>query len=242
MHLLSGEQARAYCGSVWAHRATAELVSSARFERLATGLARAGAPAELTQRARDGAADERRHAALCVAAAERFGAVVAKAAPPPLWRPLATADDVLREAVAFCALSESLNATLMAVSLQRTTDDGLRTLLRALLTDEVQHARLGWAVLSWQATCRPCAFLDDWLLPTLQDAVADELLVAANGANAGAYAGADTPSEAAAALGMLSARERLELIAATLRDVVFPGLSHAGIDCDAASRWVATLG
>lgn len=234
MRLLSRDEAWAYSGRVWAHRSAAELMSCARFERLAAGLAHIGAPVALTLLARNGAADERRHAALCATAAARFGAVAMPTAPAPVWRPLVTADDVLRDAVSFCALSESLNATLMAVSLQRTTDDGLRRLLRALLTDEVQHARLGWAVLNWQASSRSCAFLDPWLLPTLQAAVADELLVAADGADAHN----DTPSEAAVALGILSASERLALIVATLRDVVFPGLTQAGIDCDGASAWI----
>jgi hypothetical protein len=136
--------------------------------------------------------------------------------------------------LAFCAISESLNATLLAVSLERSEPSWLRDLLRGLLRDEVQHARLGWAIATWQAERRSLAHLTPWIAPTLRDAVSEELLAERDEAPAAAISPRDR------GLGLWTATERVELIAATLRDVVCPGLEGLGLDGSEAREWVAT--
>ncbi len=226
----SADAARALAGQVWAHRAVAERVSSARYLRLARGLASAGVPEVLVRRADAAAADESRHAELCAAMAVGLGAEVDARTPPTAWRALCAREDTLREAVAFCAVSESMNATLMAVALQRARHEPTRALLRALLADEVQHARLGWAVLAFERGRGDCAVLAPTLVPALEQAVSEELR------EAGGQAGGE-PDDAGASYGLLTAPERLTLIAATLRDVVLPGLAEAGVDTAAAEAW-----
>lgn len=222
--------AHSLAGRVWAHRALAERVSSARYLRLARGLARAGVPRALVERAEGAAADERRHAELCEAMAVALGAEVDADTPPTAWRPLRDREDTLREAVAFCAVSESMNATLMAVALHRTQHEATRALLRTLLADEVQHARLGWAVVAFERGRGDCAALSSTLLPLLEQAVSEELREAGSQA-------AGATDEIGAGYGLLTAQERLALIAATLRDVVLPGLAEAGVDTAAARAW-----
>ncbi len=235
MRVLSDGAARDLAGRVWAHRAAAERVSSARYRRLAAGLSRCGVPATLVERAETAAVDEARHAELCAAMAEELGAAVPEALPTPTWRPLRGREDTLREAVGFCALAESMNATLMAVALRRTTHASTAGLLRALLADEVQHARLGWAILTYESSRGGCAGLSEGLVPMLEQAVSEELREA--GSAPTIEEDGDGAADAGAGYGLLSSHERLALIAATLRDVIVPGLELAGVDAGSVTAW-----
>lgn len=209
-------------------------MSSARYARLAKRLAAVGAPAGIVERARVASEDERRHAGLCDEAARGLGleppppapVVVAELAPAFL----APGQRVLFELLAFCCVSETLNATLLSVTLRHLREPALRTLTLELLRDEVEHARLGWAHLAFESGRTSCAFVEPLLVPLLSGVVSAELLAAV---------GQGRASDEALALGLLGADERLELIAATLRDVTLPGLRAAGIEVAGAESWVA---
>ena len=246
MLVLSPSELRRHAALVWRHRAASEKVSSARFFRLAAALARQGVPGELVGRARSAGDDETRHAQLCAAHADLCAAQAELSAaaagqvleepsmvvPPQVLTParLATRDEVLTESFAFCALSETLNATLLSVTLQHAADEQLQALVRTLLADEVQHARLGWAHLAFERARGPCAVLATRLVPLLQEAISPELL---------ARKGDTAQDPEALGLGILSPALRLDLIAATLRDVIFPGLESAGVDVAGARTWAS---
>jgi hypothetical protein len=227
---------REIVGQVWAHRAGSEREAAVRFARLAGRLEEIGASPQVIALARQAATDEHRHEALCRKAAAAFGhdleaagpAVAAEIAPPGL----ALRERVLYEVLAFCCIAETMNAALLTVSLQHCRDVEMRELCREILEDEVQHSRLGWAHLAWERGRGDLGASAAWLRPMLEGAAGDELGKTAEPA----------PDPALLlALGVLPRTMRLELVRATLRDVIFPGLEAHGIPTAGVSDWLANI-
>jgi len=220
-------------GGIWAFRARLEENASARFERLGRRLEHVGAGREALPLARRAVRDERRHAALCDVVAGHYGG-----APP---RVRLSPDDIapahfslrdraLYEVVAFCCLTESINAVLMSVTLKLATAPPIRAAVRAILRDEVWHARLGWAHLAHERAHGRGDCLGEALPRMLRGTVEEELFDAEGPADAG------TP--ALVAHGELPRPLRLEIFATALRDVVFPGLENSGVPTVAGREWL----
>src|SRR5258706_3397685 len=102
---------------IWAFRARAELEAAARFGRLATRLAGAGADATVVRMARSSASDEARHATLCADLVRHFGsepsphAVIDVPNVAPVG--LLLREQVLYEVVALSCITETLSAALL---------------------------------------------------------------------------------------------------------------------------------
>ncbi|HEY6098340.1 MAG TPA: ferritin-like domain-containing protein, partial [Anaeromyxobacter sp.] len=143
---------RRVAASAWTFRCRVELEAEARFERLAGRMERIGAAGELVALARRASADERRHAALCAEQAALLGetAAVGPVQDVPEIAPatLPLGDRVLYEVVAACCISETESMGVLTTLLDAARAPGLRRTLRELASDEVQHARLGWAYLA----------------------------------------------------------------------------------------------
>jgi hypothetical protein len=101
--------------------------------------------------------------------------------------------------------------------------------LHELATDEVSHARLGWAHVAIAAARGRVAFLGP-LLPAMLAGSADEDLFEA--------AGPDRGDEALLALGVLPHATKRALFLGALDEVVLPGLARAGVDVAAAKGWI----
>lgn len=224
----------------WAARARAETEAEARFRDLAGRLRAHGGASVVVEMADTASRDEARHARLCADVYRYLGGdegdglcrahrVDVRSFAP---RDLGERDRLLYEVVSFCCINESVNAALLTVSLKRASDPVMRDAIRAILKDEVAHARLGWAHLVAERGHRGGDFLAAAIPAMLEGAVrGDELLDAARSD------GVHEP--AAGALGHVAMNERLQLFASTLRDVVFPGLVHVGIDATAGRDWLA---
>ena len=217
----------------WLERAALELRVGRSFEAIALTLTELGAPEPLQQLARRAIDDEHRHHALCVEVASRFAG---RALEPPLILPFAPPHHLgVRESarrhfwvLGQCAFNETFASVVLETSLAHASGGVARCALRELLSDEVDHARIGWA--HGAALTRAERFeLQPRLLSVLK-------------ANVRAWR--ETPrhvmtGEAAMAHGVVTP----ELIDASLRtaltELVIPGLDQLGFDVAALARWVS---
>ncbi|MEQ8890502.1 MAG: diiron oxygenase, partial [Sandaracinaceae bacterium] len=175
--------------------------------------------------------DEHRHAALCEELAGRYaGRVVGPHASLPHQRPVhrEAASPELRAAlfvVGQCALNETFASAYLDAARREAKTPLARAALRALLEDEVDHARIGWAYLS---TLTPAlrAALSDWLVP---------LVVC----NLREWRRLELPDgDALAAHGVPPKEVAVEALDAAARDLLVPAFRHVGLDTRALERWV----
>ncbi len=225
------EAERREIGAMWAFRAAGEHETAAHYENLARRLRAHGAAPETVARVAAAARDELRHRDRCAAMAGRAGT-----SPPPVsqarLRCIAPHDlgepaRLCYEMIAFYCVTESINATLLLRSWSRARDAATRTTLHALLTDEVQHSRIGWGDLAAEG-----AFKEE-IAPRvplmLAAAVHEEPFLAEP---------APMESPALVAHGLLSQRERRRVFLEAMHDVVLPGLEHCRVETTAARRWL----
>jgi hypothetical protein len=164
---LAGEapEVRRELGELWAFRARAEGNAAERFARLAAGLEQTGAPGAWIEEAREASREERAHEALCWSVARGFGVsdvpgLIASEVRGPAE---GTRERVLRELVAICCISETLNVRVMAASLVMTRDPELRRVQKEILRDEVGHSALGWRYLERETSARERGAVGSWL-------------------------------------------------------------------------------
>jgi hypothetical protein len=137
--------------AAWARAALGEHASVAAFARLSLQLLAHGAPLDLLRAVHEAAADEVRHADLCLAMARRLGADV-EIGPFPFGAPVdaAVALAVLAaDAVREGCLAETLGAHVAAVAAALAPDPQVAATLRALADDEARHAALSYRIVAW---------------------------------------------------------------------------------------------
>jgi hypothetical protein len=227
---------RAALAGVWAFRARSEREAEARFQRLTRQLASEGAEPVVVALAHQAARDERRHARICARMAARYGHREGPGDPPAAREigpaSLAPRDRLLFEMVAFCAITESINAALMTETWHRARVPAVRAAVRAILRDEVAHSRLGWAHLAAERARGNGGFIADFLPSMLAGAATEELFTP----------GESGPESARlVAHGELPLSTRVELFRATLRDVVFPGMAALGVDTNSGRSWLRAV-
>jgi hypothetical protein len=245
-------------GGVWAFRARAEREAVVRFQRLAGELADAGAAPPLCRLAERAAEDEARHVDICAGMAEAYGRSPWPAGDPGplpeaarLGAPgLGQRARLLYELVAFAAITETLNASLMTVAYRRARVPEVRAALRAILADEVGHSRLGWGHLADEHARGQAAFIAGFVPRMLAATVAHELFAAAPPAAHGELPAAHGEPPAAhgeppaahddllADHGELPEHTRLAIFTHTLREVVFPGLAALGVSPAPGRAWL----
>lgn len=218
----------------WWFRAWAERQSAQRFERLTGRLEAAGAPAVVLEMSKVAADDERRHAILCADVARRYEvpdpfARVADEPPEIVPDALSVRDEALYEAMAFCCVTESINASLLAEMVRVSTEPIIRHAARDLMRDEVQHARLGWAFLAHEAAARPLPRASTWLPWMLAGAVSETL----QDEHAPAASHRDHEH------GYLDRDHRIEIFVGALEAVILPGVDAHGVHTGPARQWLA---
>ena len=208
-----------------------ETGASLRFAALSEGMRAAGAPSTLVDLAARAAADEIRHAAHC---ADILRARQAEVPPPETRllffgpRDLPPEQRLTYEVVAQSCISETESMATLVTLLDAAEDDHLRTVLQELARDEVQHARLGWAYLSWARNRFDLSFLSGFL---------PSMAAAATGADLfqPSPPGADDP--ALLRSGVVPKRERRRIYLETLHAVVIPGFAEHGVETAPLRAW-----
>lgn len=223
---------RATLASIWLSQAATEARVARSFGVIHRSLARLDADPGLVALAARAVDDEHRHAALCEELAGRYaGRVVGPHASLPHQRPAhaEASSPALRAAlfvVGQCALNETFASAYLDAARREAETPLARAALRALLEDEVDHARIGWAYLS---TLSPAlrAAVSDWLLP---------LVVC----NLREWRRLELPQDdALAAHGVPPKELALAALDAAARELLVPAFRHVGLDTRALERWIA---
>lgn len=220
---------RAEIAAIWRLQAATEARVATSFEVVHEALAALGADAGLVRLAARGVDDEHRHAALCEDVAGRYlGRVVEPYEPLPSQQPLHPgASDEVRRAlfvIGQCCLNETFASAYLSVAQQGATIPLARAALKALLGDEIDHARVGWGfVQTLDGAVR--AEVQAWLLP---------LTVC----NLREWRAIRLPEDdRLAAHGIPSSSAAQAAITEVLEGVVIEGFAHAGFDTTGLVAW-----
>ena len=229
------EAARRKIAEILIKRGRSELHVAAAFAQITRELIDVGADEVVLRLAADAVADEVRHAGLWFGVAARFAG-----APVP-WQSAGAArlpthpgaEPWLVPAlhvVGLCCINETIASVRLRGCLEHTTDPEVRATLREILSDEIDHARLGWAFLASKSVDeRTRAALATWL-PRLLGANIDALFQDVEGKLDEGFFDQGIPS---------AARTRA-IVASALEDVVLPGFASVGIATRPAREWMAT--
>ena len=150
--------------------------------------------------------------------------------PVPEYEP---ADAHLRATllvVTMCCINETLACAILERQLAQVKSPLARAAAQTILTDEIHHARAGWAHVSSPHVTAPMKReLARWLprlLTSRLSALLDD----------------DTPftGEEFTGHGVVTRKARQQIVAYALRDVMLPGFASAGIDVSHAQAWART--
>jgi hypothetical protein len=144
---------RSRLAETWRRRAAAEYLAVSTFSVLAIDLVAAGAPADILSHCVRAQLDEIRHAELAIRMVEIYGG---KRIEPPAGMsslPDKPESDKLQQAAANTLLvscvSETYATTVLTATRDLTTDPVAHAVLTSIYSDEIMHARLGWAYLRY---------------------------------------------------------------------------------------------
>lgn len=209
----------------WRRRAASERRIGVGFTQIAARLRDLSAPSELVRWAERSADEEAAHADLCW----RLVAFYGGADEPPARSPavevpeFGTGDPRLELALLIlgtCCINETLATAYLSLCLDLATVPFAAQANRVHLREEIQHGRLGWALLasSWLD-----ADLRRALVPCLSGMLA---------ANVPLWLRPDpfVPSEGLPAFGHPSHPVQCEAIRRAVEEVVIPGFAHVGLD------------
>jgi hypothetical protein len=124
-----------------------EDASVAAFRALHDDLARHGAPRSLLRAVRAAERDEIRHARVVGRAAERFGASIPRASVAPMTA--RSLEQLAIENAEEGCVKETFGAAVASLQAERASDPRLRSMMRAIAGDELEHAALAWRVAGW---------------------------------------------------------------------------------------------
>jgi hypothetical protein len=144
---------RRVAAATWHGRAESELRAAGSFAHVAVTLGAVGAAPDLIALAHRAISDELRHATLCHQVATAFAG---RALPPPRRLPAtvprhADASPGLRRilhVVGMCCLNETTGSAFLETCRAGARAPLASRALHELLADEIDHARIGWALIS----------------------------------------------------------------------------------------------
>lgn len=217
---------------VWQARAASELRVATSFEVIATDLQTVRADPVLVELARRGVDDEHRHHQLCLEVARRFkGADVELPSPLPhaIPRHPGAPERLLPSLhiLGHCVMNETFASSFLEAASQTATGAVTRAALRELLSDEIDHARIGWGYLA-SAPRRLREELQPWLLEVAQ----------ANLRMWRHSPRAYPTNPRITAQGAPSRGVVEESLLAGLRDLIVPGLAHLAFETEHLQVWL----
>jgi hypothetical protein len=231
---------------MWRARMVSEHRSCGIFNLYALDLAGAGAPAEFLSLACRAALDEVRHAELFARLASLYSG--RPETPPPGIPPMPDDPEipirlqVAREALHLGISSETFSAVSLVEMHVRAVDPVVKQVAAVVISDEIYHARMGWAFVSSLLADDPRgevrAYLQADLIPLFDDFVSSIF---------GDPSQLPEPSikpeyyDLAVGHGYSSTRDEWALYRNALDEIWLPGLASLGFDVSAiASRYPRT--
>lgn len=217
--------------NLWRSQAATERRVATSFETVRDALAARGDDAGLVAVSDRAIDDEMRHAALCMDIASRYaGRAVSPPPSLPHERPTHPgASESLRRALFVlgqCALNETLASAYLDACLEVATHPLPRAALSELLSDEIDHARIGWAFASTLDDAARDA-LQPWLLPLAVSNLRMWRQLSLPADPDGALAHHGVPSRARIAQSLLAA----------MNELAIPGFERFGFDVRALRAW-----
>jgi hypothetical protein len=137
---------RVLLANAWAVRARSELDASSAFATMLHGIIVLDVEPSVRWLTARAVCDELRHSEICRHMATCYGSKVEDRAPPR--RVESASGGPIVQAVANCAISETIASAFLSRSLEQAQSDLSHAVVRELLEDEVDHSRIGWALLS----------------------------------------------------------------------------------------------
>lgn len=236
MHQALSSHQRRLIASTWNFRASAERSALLRFTRLLGELKQTGAPQVVVQGVEEAIDDETRHIGLCDAVATEFG-WVGEPSPPTPYGPIGPkeaplVERLLYEMVAFCCITETINASMLLGIQRRVKAPPVKETIHAILKDELNHSKVGWAYLQFVRNEGRGEWLNKWLKSMFQGAGVEEIY---------APDSTDRAGDLMADYGELTLLDRTDIFRAANRDVIFPGLESFGLNPKACRDWLQTF-
>ena len=128
------------------------------------------------------------------------------------------------------AVNETIGVTYLSACFAEAQGRAAHRVVKELLSDEVRHSRIGWAVLaSPQLDAQDRASIASFMPALLDVCVATWL----------ADIETDYPRELTPGHGCINHVGIAQAVKDALHDVILPGLDHVGVDATAARQWVA---
>lgn len=221
---------REHLARIWLSQAATEARVAGSFTIVHRALLDLGADRGIVATAQRAIDDEHRHTGLCRDVAARyFGAPVI--APPvlelvPPRHELAPSVEA-RQAlwvVGQCAFNETFASAYLSLCHERAETKLARAALRELLSDEIDHARIGWAYLDSMPS-HLAAVVQDWLVPLAESNLREWRKVRL------------VEDESLAKHGIPPAPAVEEALLSAVTDLIVPGMAHVGLDPTALARW-----
>jgi hypothetical protein len=207
----------------WLRRSEVELTAAGLSALLVRGLLLDHAGPEVLQLAANSVAEETNHARICLRVAERYAG---RALPWPRARRVdegvfgdaPAAINRLLSLVLHCCINESLATVCLREGLKRAESPTVKEATRALLKDDLNHARIGWAHLASAAVGLGEKAHVAKALPTL-------LRLGRDGWLREPRALLDSPAH-----GVLGNPRFPELFQSAVSELILPGFDYVGVD------------
>ena len=224
---------RQLIGEAWASRTQVEEISAVQFHRLAADLAALQAPLRLIEVATRASGEELHHREFCADLALAYGVDLGPlATAPPLAPPgMPLFEACLYAAVAHCCVAETESMATLTELVREAGPKEVRSALQIIARDEVEHAQLGWATVTWASRERSLSFLDRSLPAMLAPGAGPLFREVAAGAD----------DQRLLQHGVLPVTRKREVFIAALQEILLPGLTRVGIDGASARSWLRSM-
>jgi hypothetical protein len=210
-------------------------MAAGRFTQLARDLEGQGAPAVVVELSQQAVREETQHIALCLDLVRAFGGRMESPPIPELKvEPRLAGHDraLLLQVVLTCCINETMSAAVLGEMLSCARPGLVHDTVQEILRDEINHGRIGWALLSHEASKGPLKDVEAMVPWMLKAAVTEELFSGSD---------AEDPDAEAASLGTLPRSSRLRLFHDSMLDLVFPGFEAFSLDVSESRRWVSGI-
>ena len=211
--------------AIWAMRAGLELSVSAGYAIIIRELLETGAEKPVLELCCGASTDEIGHAQLCLDLAERLDGVKRDwPAPTSLHVPSYAGVEsgpmlATLHLVAMSCLNETIACTRLLEAIRGTTWPSAKHALQLILSDEINHARAGWAHLASRHVTDAMKRELATHIPALIDASMTSLI----------EENASIPTEEYSVWGLPSVDDARAHARKALSEVVLPGFQHVGI-------------
>lgn len=222
---------RATLAGIWQERGGSELRVGAGFTAVCQQLIGFGADEKVIEIATEAIRDEVHHAQIAVALAARYRGDAEKwptgqDTTVPLFAPSEGKLKATLFVTAMCCINETLACSVLEAQLMAAKSPLARAGYQSVLSDEIDHGRMGWAHLSSVHVPNEIRQqIGDWL-PRMFQARLGEL-----------FDTSPLPGEHLTSHGILTRRARQEVIGTGVMEVVLPGFQQIGVNPEKGYAW-----